>query len=55
MTPIAITVLVLSAIFLWGGSAASIVFLRRRPNVTSFPPGGEDDERLDAGPIPRDT
>lgn len=55
MTGLAILFLVISLIIVWGGLAASIVFLARRPDVDRFPPGGEDDERVDAAPVIRDT
>lgn len=55
MTPIAITVLVLSLIIVWGGLIASILFLRRFPEVSSYPAGGLDDHREDEAPVIHDT
>lgn len=46
MTPIAITFFVVSAVLVWGGLAASVVFLVRHPEVAAYPEGGlEDDDR----------
>jgi len=46
MTPIAIVFFVIAAVLVWGGLAASIVFLARRPEVSAYPDGGlEPDER----------
>ena len=55
MTPIAIVVLVGALVLVWGGLAASIVFLARRPEVAAYPDGGFDDHREDAAPIIHDT
>lgn len=55
MTPIAIVVLIAALIILWGGLAASIVFLRRQPEVASYPPAGLDDHREDDAPVIHDT
>lgn len=49
MTLIALSSLVFSAALVWGGFVASLVYLRRRPDVDEYPPGGEDDDpHLDA-------
>lgn len=42
MTPIAITMLVVAAVLVWGGLVASIIFLARRGEVEQYPAGGED-------------
>lgn len=42
MTPIALTFLVLSSVIIWGGLIASAVFLARRPEIDTYPPGGDD-------------
>jgi len=43
---IAILFFVIAAVLVWGGLVASIVFLMRRPEVATYPPGGlADDER----------
>lgn len=55
MTAVAITFLVLSMVLLWGGLAASIVYLARRPEVTAYPPGDPDDPRAASAPPLRDT
>ena len=55
MTGIAIAFLVLAIVLVWGGFVVSTVFLNRRPDVESFPPGGEDDHREDEAPVERDT
>lgn len=55
MTGPAILSLVLAALLVWGGFVASVIFLSRRPDLTVFPPGGEDDHREDVGPVERDT
>ncbi len=57
MTPIAILFLVLSIVIIWGGLVTSAVFLSRRSEISSYPPGGEDpagEEVYDIPPI-RDT
>lgn len=43
----AIIFLVLSALLLWGGLAASIVYLAVKPEVPVYPPGGDDEPRED--------
>jgi hypothetical protein len=55
MTPVAIVFLVLALVVVWGGLAASIMFLRRRPELTEYPPGGTDDARGEGAPIVHDT
>lgn len=55
MTPVAITFLALSILIVWGGMVASMVSLRRRPELAEYPPGAPDDHRQDAGIIEHDT
>lgn len=55
MTPIAVTFLALALVIVWGGLLASALFLSRHPDVTHYPPGGQDDHREDAAPIEHDT
>lgn len=55
MTPIAIIFLVLSVLVVWGGFAASTLYLARRPERAQYPPGGSDDHREDEAPPIRDT
>ncbi len=55
MTPIAIVFLVLSILVVWGGFAASALFLARRPEREDYPAGGVDDHREDDAPPIRDT
>lgn len=56
MTPIAIIMLIVSIVLLWGGLTASIVFLARRPDVAAYPAGGLDDDAREAdAPAIRDT
>lgn len=55
MTPIAIAMLLVSMVLVWGGLTASIVFLVRRPDVAAYPPGGIDDARGDETLAIRDT
>ncbi|GGA67568.1 hypothetical protein GCM10011490_17710 [Pseudoclavibacter endophyticus] len=55
MTAIAIAMLVVALIILWGGLVASIVYLQRRPEIASYPAGGDDDARVADAPSPRDT
>ena len=43
MTPIAILFFVIAAVLIWGGLAASILFLSARPQIAAYPPGAEDD------------
>ena len=42
MSAVAILFLVISIVLVWGGLAASVVFLARRPEVPSYPAGGEE-------------
>ena len=55
MTPIAITFLILAILIVWGGLIASTLYLRRRPELTTYPAGDTDDHREDDAPIIRDT
>ncbi|MCR2763476.1 methionine/alanine import family NSS transporter small subunit [Microbacterium sp. zg.B48] len=55
MTPIAITFLILAIVVVWGGLVASTLYLRSRPELTDYPPGGIDDHRDDDAPIIHDT
>jgi Putative methionine and alanine importer, small subunit len=55
MTPTAIVFLILSILIVWGGLAASLVLLSRRPEREDFPEGGVDDHREDEAPPIRDT
>lgn len=55
MTPVAIVFLVLAILVVWGGLIASVLFLRRRPEIDEYPPGAHDDHREDVGPIEHDT
>ncbi|WAB81895.1 methionine/alanine import family NSS transporter small subunit [Microcella daejeonensis] len=55
MTPIAITFLIGALVIIWGGLAASILVLRRRPERDDYPAGGEPDEREGTGPVERDS
>lgn len=56
MTATAIVFLSLSLLLLlWGGLAASAMFLRARPEPPEYPSGGEDDHRPDEAPAIRDT
>lgn len=42
MSAIAIVFLVVSIVLVWGGLAVSSIFLARRPEVETYPDGGED-------------
>jgi hypothetical protein len=55
MTPVAIAFLILAIVIVWGGLIASTLYLRRRPERTSYPAGEIDDHREDDAPIIRDT
>lgn len=55
MTAIAITFLILAIVVVWGGLIASVLFLRSRPQLEDYPPGGTDDHREDDAPAIRDT
>ncbi|WP_156157569.1 methionine/alanine import family NSS transporter small subunit [Demequina pelophila] len=39
----ALVLMIVSIALLWGGLAASVVFLARRPERVDMPAGGEDD------------
>lgn len=58
MTSSAIVLMVISLVVLWGGLAASIVAIVRRPDRTDWPSGGEDEggpgDRPEK-PVERDT
>lgn len=43
MTAIAVTFLALSIFIVWGGAVSSALALRRRPEVSEYPPGADDD------------
>ena len=43
MSAIAILFLVIAAVVVWGGLLASIGFLAARPEVASYPSGGDDE------------
>ncbi|WP_084127008.1 methionine/alanine import family NSS transporter small subunit [Demequina sp. NBRC 110054] len=43
MSADALLLMLLAMAVIWGGLAASIVFLARAPEHTHMPPGGEDD------------
>lgn len=57
MTPVAIVFLSLSIALVWGGCLASVLFLRRRPELAQaeYPPGGEDDARDESEIVHHDT
>lgn len=55
MTAVAIVFLLLALTVVWGGLLASILFLRARPEVAEYPPGGVEDHREDEAPVERDT
>lgn len=42
MSAVAILFLVISAVVVWGGLIASIVFLAARPEIAAYPEGGDD-------------
>jgi hypothetical protein len=42
MTGIAIVFLILSAVIIWGGLLAAVIFLARRPEISEYPAGGDD-------------
>lgn len=44
MSAIAIVFLVIAVVLVWGGLLASTVFLSRRPEIETYPEGGEDGE-----------
>lgn len=41
MTPVAIVILVVALVVVWGGLIASTVFLLRRPEVAEYPSDSE--------------
>lgn len=43
MTPIALVTLILALTVVWGGLIVSAFYLRARPELTSYPPGGDDE------------
>jgi hypothetical protein len=53
MTASAVIMLIVALLILWGGLAASIVFLRNRPAVTDGPAARDPDE-VDPDHDPRD-
>ncbi|MGW2093503.1 methionine/alanine import family NSS transporter small subunit [Promicromonospora sukumoe] len=58
MTGAAITLMVISLVLLWGGLAASIVAIVRRPDRTDWPEGFADEggpESRPDGPVEHDT
>ncbi|HEX5858247.1 MAG TPA: MetS family NSS transporter small subunit [Microbacterium sp.] len=56
MTGIAIAFLLLALVLVWGGFIASMLLLRARPELVTYPPGGQDDDHRDEGaPDIRDT
>jgi len=55
MTPTAITMLVLSGVLVWGGLIVSTLHLIRHPEPTTFPAGGEDDDRPEHAVVVHDT
>ncbi|WP_291380134.1 methionine/alanine import family NSS transporter small subunit [Demequina sp.] len=55
MTPTAITLFILAAVLVWGGLIVSTIHLMRHPDATSFPAGGDDDERPEHSVIVHDT
>lgn len=44
MTPSALILMTVSILILWGGLIAAVVALRLRPEVDTYPPGGEGTE-----------
>ena len=44
MSAVAILFLVISAVLVWGGLIASIGFLVARPEIATYPDGGDDPE-----------
>jgi hypothetical protein len=56
MTGIAIAFLLLALVLVWGGLIVSILFLRRQPELATYPQGGEEDDHRDEdAPDVRDT
>lgn len=55
MSPIAIIMMVVAILILWGGLVASIFWLRARPEVDIPDPDIEDQARSADAPLHRDT
>jgi flagellar basal body-associated protein FliL len=55
MTTTSVIMLIVALVVVWGGLAASIVWLSKHPERTSYPDGGIDDHPQDAGIAERDT
>jgi hypothetical protein len=55
MTGVAIGLLLLALVLVWGGLIASILFLRSRPELSDYPTGDGDDHREEGAPTIRDT
>ncbi len=55
MSTIAIVMLSVSGTLIWGGLIASALALRARPEVASYPPGGEDEPGFTDEGMRRDT
>ncbi|AEG42939.1 methionine/alanine import family NSS transporter small subunit [Isoptericola variabilis] len=55
MTTAAILMMIVALLVVWGGLIAAILWLRANPERTSYPEGGYDDHREDAGIIEHDT
>ena len=53
MTASAVALLVVAIVLLWGGLVVAVVALRARPELESYPPGGEDDVADDVAPSSR--
>ena len=43
MTPIALGMLIFALTVVWGGLIVSAFYLRARPELTSYPSGGDDE------------
>lgn len=55
MTALAIVVMVVAIVIVWGGLIASILYIRARPERDSYPGGAADDDRADDPVIEHDT
>jgi hypothetical protein len=55
MTVTAVIMLIVALLVVWGGLIASIMWLRKNPERTTYPEGGFDDRREGAGIVERDT
>lgn len=55
MTLTAVIMLIVALVVVWGGLVASIMWLRKHPERTSYPDGGFDERHEDAGVARRDT